>query len=113
MWKRRTIKMKSEAVIQSEILVEVNKRGHRLWRSNAGKIKDARTQSWIQLFPSGFPDLVGFRKTDGKFICIEVKDYKGQLRDDQKKFKNFIEKQPVIYGVARSWEEAIEIVEGK
>ena len=102
---------KSEAAIQSEILVEANKRGHRLWRSNAGKVitKDNRV---IQLFPKGFPDTVGFRKTDGKIIFIEVKTDKGRLRPEQEKFKTFIETQPVLYGVARNVQDAIKIIEG-
>lgn len=103
---------KSEATIQSEILVEANKRGHRLWRSNAGKIK-TQQNTFIQLFPKGFPDLVGFRKSDGKFIAIEVKNAKGKLRPEQVKFAEFATKQPIIYGVARSKEDAIKIIEGE
>lgn len=104
--------MKSEQTIQSEIIIEINKRGHRLWRSNAGRVvtKDNRV---IQLMPKGFPDTVGFRKTDGKFIVIEIKTAKGKLRPEQEKFKTFIETQPVIYGVARSVNDAINIIEGE
>ena len=101
---------KSEATIQSEILIEVNKRGHRLYRSNAGKIK-TNNNTFIQLFPKGFPDTCGFRKGDGKFIAIEVKNAKGKLRPEQEKFAEFAEKQPILYGVARSVDEAIEIIE--
>lgn len=103
--------MKSEQTIQNEIIIAVNRLGHRLWRSNAGKVitKDNRV---IQLMPKGFPDTVGFRKTDGKFIVIEVKTDKGRLRPEQEKFKTFIETQPVLYGVARSVEDAIKIIEG-
>ena len=80
---------KSENLIQSEILIEVNKRGHRLWRTNAGKVttKDNRI---VKLMPKGYPDLTGFRKSDGKFIVIEVKNAKGRLRPEQIKFKEFI-----------------------
>ena len=102
----------SEATIQSEILVEANKRGHRLWRSNAGKIK-TQQNTFIQLFPKGFPDLVGFRKSDGKFMVIEVKNTKGKLRPEQVKFAEFAMKQPIIYGVARSVDDAIKIIEGE
>lgn len=103
--------MKSEQTIQNEIIIAVNRLGHRLWRSNAGKVitKDNRV---IQLMPKGFPDTVGFRKSDGKFIVIEVKTEKGRLRPEQEKFKTFIETQPVLYGVARSVEDAIKIIEG-
>lgn len=103
---------KSEAAIQSEILVEANKRGHRLWRSNAGKIK-TQQNTFIQLFPKGFPDLVGYRKSDGKFIVIEVKNTKGKLRPEQVKFAEFATNQPILYGVARSVDDAIKIIEGE
>lgn len=101
----------TEQEIQNQIILAANKRGHRLWRANAGKVqtKDNRI---IKLFPKGFPDTVGFRKTDGKFIVIEIKTEKGRLRPEQEKFKTFIETQPVIYGVARSVNDAINIIEG-
>lgn len=101
----------SEQKIQNEIILAINKRGHRLWRANAGKVqtKDDRI---IKLFPKGFPDTVGFRKSDGKFIVIEVKTDKGRLRPEQEKFKAFAEKQNILYGIARSVEDAIQIIEG-
>ena len=105
--------MKTEADIQSEIMIELSKRGHKIFRANAGKIQDARTGMWIKLFPKGFPDLCGWRKLDGKFIAIEVKNRKGKLRAGQVKFSEFAKSQPILYGVARSKEDAIVIVEGQ
>ncbi|MDO4680925.1 MAG: VRR-NUC domain-containing protein [Aerococcus sp.] len=102
----------SEAEIQARILQTINQRGHRLWRSNAGKVP-TQFGTYIQLFPKGFPDTVGYRDGDGKFIAIEVKTPTGKLRPEQRAFQAFIKDQPVIYGVARSVEEAIEIVETK
>ena len=102
--------LKTEADIQSEIMIELSKRGHKIFRANAGKIK-TEFGTYIKLFPKGFPDLCGWRKTDGKFIAIEVKNEKGQLRDAQKKFADFANTQPILYGVARSSSEAINIVE--
>lgn len=103
--------MKSEQRIQNEIILEMNNLGHRLWRSNAGKVltKDNRM---VQLMPKGFPDTVGFRKSDGKFIAIEVKTEKGKLRKEQINFKKFAENMPILYGVARSVDDAIKIIEG-
>src|SRR5699024_6682972 len=101
----------TESEIQSLILLEANKRGHRLWRSNAGNVKSEHGY-FIKLFPKGFPDTVGYRKSDGKFIAIEVKTKTGRLRKEQKKFAEFAKTQPIIYGVARSPEEAIAIIEG-
>lgn len=103
--------MKSESRIQSEIIIEANKRGHKLFRANAGKIKSATTGTWIKLLPKGFSDTFGFRGNDGKAIFIEVKTPTGKLRPEQVKFRDAMLKNEVIYGVARSAEEAIEIIE--
>lgn len=35
----------------------------------------------------------------------------GKLREDQIKFQKFIEDKPVLYGVCRSVEDAIELIE--
>ena len=101
--------IKSEQTIQSEIMLGVSQAGHTVWRSNAGTVK---TQQGfvIKLFPAGFPDLVGFRKCDGKFFVIEVKNKQGRLSAAQKKFGEFAENKPIIYGVARSAEEALELI---
>lgn len=80
-----------------------------VFRSNAGKIRteDGRT---IVLFPKGFPDLCGFRHNDGRFFVIECKNARGRLRDSQKRFADFIKQYPVLYGVARSVEDALKII---
>lgn len=101
----------TETDIQNLILIEVSKCGHRLFRANAGKVQDARTGAWIKLMPKGFPDLFGFRRCDGKFIAIEVKTSKGKLSKDQERFRDFAITQNIIYGVARSPEDAISIIE--
>ncbi|WP_233194269.1 VRR-NUC domain-containing protein [Sporosarcina sp. P21c] len=101
--------IKSEATIQAEIMLAVSQQGHSVWRSNAGSVRDARGFV-VKLFPKGFPDLVGFRKTDGKFFVIEVKNSKGRLGTDQKRFAEFASRQPIIYGVCRSAEEAVRLV---
>ena len=101
---------KSENRIQSEIMVELSKRGHKVFRANAGKVQDARTGTWIKLLPRGFSDLFGF-KSDGTAIFIEVKTPVGKLRPEQIKFRDAVMEYPVIYGVARSAQEAVDIIE--
>lgn len=105
------MKMKSESQIQAEIMLAIAQAGHRVWRSNAGRVKNEQGY-YIKLFPKGFTDLIGYRHTDGKFFAIEVKNKKGRLREDQKKFADFAEGQPILYGVARSVEDAMKIIEG-
>lgn len=102
--------IKSEHEIQNEILLELSKSGATVCRSNAGKVKtkDGRT---IALFPKGWPDITGFRHSDGKMILIECKNDRGRLREDQQQFEKFISQYPVLYGVARSVEDALKIVD--
>ena len=101
--------IESEHKIQTDIMLALSKGGFTVFRSNAGKIRteDGRT---IVLFPQGFPDLCGFRHTNGRFFCLEIKNAKGRLRPDQKLFAKFIGQYPVLYGVARSVEDAMAIV---
>ena len=71
---------KSEGEIQAEIILEASKRGHRLYRSNAGTIQ-TKHGGVVKLYPRGYPDLTGFRKGDGKFVVIEVKKPSGRLSE--------------------------------
>lgn len=102
------MKIKSEHEIQNEILVALSSHGCTVCRSNAGKVitKDNRI---IALFPKGWPDITGFKHSDGRMILVEVKNERGRLREDQKRFAEMIKQYPVLYGVARSAEDALKI----
>lgn len=63
--------------------------------------------------PKGYPDLFGFRHSDGKIFFIEVKNEIGRLRPEQKAFRKFAKHYPVLYGVARSADDAVKIVSEK
>ncbi|MDE5772670.1 MAG: VRR-NUC domain-containing protein [Ruminococcus sp.] len=62
--------------------------------------------------PKGFPDLFGFRKSDGKAVFIEVKTPKGRPSAEQKKFLETMRKYGVIAGICRSKEDAINLING-
>ncbi|WP_255287017.1 VRR-NUC domain-containing protein [Bacillus toyonensis] len=81
-----------------------------VFRANVGtfKTEDGRTVSTG--LPKGFSDLFGYRKSDGKMFFIEVKNEKGRLRPDQKHFIETMHKNGAIAGVARSPEDAIELI---
>jgi len=106
------VTIKSEHEIQNEILLELSKNGATVCRSNAGKIKtkDGRT---IVLFPKGWPDITGTIHKTGQILLIEVKTKTGKLRPEQKRFAEFIKKYVpnAAYGVARSVEDALDIVD--
>ena len=101
--------MKSEKAIQNEILLALSQNGCKVFRTNAGEVrtKDGRV---VKLLPKGFPDIAGFRMSDGKAVFVEVKNEKGKLRPEQIVFANLLKNFPVIYGVARSADEAIQLI---
>lgn len=102
--------MNSEHKIQSEIMLAVSKEGCTIIRTNVGKVRTADGRMFSAGPPPGWPDLTGFRHSDGKMILIEVKNEKGRLREDQKRFAEFIKDKPVLYGVCRSVEDALNVV---
>jgi len=101
--------LKSEQLVQTEIRAGLAETCL-VFRANVGKVKTIDGRWFDTGLPKGFPDIFGFRKSDGKFFAIEVKNEKGRLRPDQIKFGEFLKSQPVLYGVARSAEDALKIV---
>ena len=94
--------VKSEHDIQNEIRTALSLIAV-VYRGNVGCFQ-------TEGLPKGFPDLFGFRKRDGKMFFIEVKTPAGRLSKWQELFGKNIRNFPVIYGVARSAEEALQIV---
>lgn len=103
--------MKSEQLVQTEIRAELSKHKHIVFRGNVGKVQTIEGRWFDTGLPKGFPDLFGFRSNDKQIFFIEVKNERGKPRKDQIQFHDFLTKQNVIHGIARSAEEAIKIVE--
>ena len=82
------------------------------FRANVGKLYTDDGRMIATGLPKGFPDLFGYRKSDGKIIFIEVKTAKGRLRPEQEKFLQTVQKDGCIAGVARSVEDARRIIQG-
>ena len=104
--------MTTESLIQNKIRVELSKAGYMVFRINVGKVRMADGRWFDTGAPKGFCDLFGFRP-DGQIFFIEVKNEKGRLRDDQKKFMDAMKKRGALVGVARSVKDAMRIVDGK
>ena len=103
--------MTTESLIQNQIRVGLSKAGHVVFRVNVGKVK-MQNGRWFETgVPKGFSDLFGFRP-DGRIFFIEVKNEVGKLRPEQKIFIEQMRKRGALAGVARSVEEAMEIVNG-
>jgi len=99
-----------EQVIQKDIIAALSMAGHRVWRINVGSVETKDGRRFNAGPQAGFPDLCGYRKSDGTMFFIEVKTAKGKRRSAQEYFAKDIARDPVIYGVARSAQEALDIV---
>ncbi|MCY9807477.1 VRR-NUC domain-containing protein [Lentilactobacillus senioris] len=105
--------MTREQKIQNDIRVAVSQAGCTIFRANVGKVLMENGRWFDTGLPKGYPDLFGFRNSDGRFFFIECKNETGKLRDDQKRFAAMLKKYPnVLYGVARSVDDALKIVGG-
>jgi len=82
-----------------------------IFRANVGKVKTDSGRWFDTGLPPGFPDLFGFRHKDHQIFYIEVKNERGKPREDQIKFHEFLAKQKIIHGIARSPEDALKIVD--
>lgn len=100
----------SEHEIQKQIQVAVSRNGCTIFRTNVGKVKTADGRWFDTGLPKGFPDLMGFRWSDGRIFFIEVKSATGRPRPEQITFHNFLQSHSVIHGIARSPEDALKIV---
>ena len=105
--------MTSEHEIQSKIMLAVSQAGCTIIRTNVGRVKTATGRVFQAGPPPGWPDLTGFRHRDGKMILLEIKNETGKLRPDQVQFQKFIKDKPVLYGVCRSVEDALKVVNGE
>lgn len=103
--------MTEEHKIQNEIQLTLAEKCV-LWRVNVGAFRTADGRFITSGVPKGFPDLFGFRKSDGKAVFIEVKTPKGRPSAEQKRFLETMRNYGVIAGVCRSPEEAINLIKG-
>lgn len=103
--------MTAEIDIQNAIRRSLAQNGCFVYRGNVGKVKMIDGRWFDTGLPKGWPDLFGWRASDGKMFFIEVKNEKGRLREEQIRFGEFLKTQHVLYGVAQSVEDALKIVE--
>ena len=103
--------MNRETVLMNQIMAALAGTC-RLFRINVGKFKTSDGRFISTGVPAGFSDLFGVRIADGRAVFIEVKTESGRPTTKQKKFLAAMLECGALTGIARSVEEAIEIVEG-
>lgn len=99
-----------EQAIQDSIRVALAEHGYIVFRTNVGKVKTADGRWFDSGLQTGFPDLMGYKPNNGRVFFIEVKTPVGHRRKDQVNFASGLKNKNVIYGVARSANEAVSIV---
>lgn len=103
-------------------MIAISEAGHTVWRNETGKFwtgrvihQDGRTVTLAnaQMIPCGLTvgssDLIGITST-GKFFAIEVKTKKGRVSKEQATFINHVNKSGGIAGVARSPQDALDLL---
>lgn len=102
----------TEMDILRSIRLALSELGYCVFRINSGKVKMADGRWFETGVPRGFSDL--FAVKDGKAYFIECKTETGKPTAEQ---LNFIKQMQTRYGcragIARSVEEALEIVKGE
>ena len=100
-----------EQDIQSLIRIAVSKDHCRIFRGNVGKVKTINGRWFDTGLPPGYPDLHGYKISNGKMFYIEVKTPTGRPRPDQIQFHNQLMADHIIHGIARSPEDALKIID--
>ena len=98
-----------EKDVQNEIRLALNPYAV-VFRINVGTFMSETGQMVSTGVPRGFSDLFGVRKSDGRAFFIEVKNDRGKTSKYQDNFLKQMRKAGAIVGVARSGEDAVNIV---
>lgn len=115
--------MNKETILQRQIMIALSKEGHVCWRNETGQFwtgkpihKDGQTVtlSGANMIPVGLcvgsSDIIGIHRDSGLFFAIEVKTENGRVTSEQKQFISVVRNNGGISGVARSIEDALNIL---
>lgn len=115
--------MNEETAIQRRIMLAISEAGHTVWRNETGQFwtgkiihKDSVTVTLqnAHMIPVGLcvgsSDLIGIHRPSGKFFAIEVKTSTGRTSKEQKQFIEHVESSGGIAGIARSPQDALELL---
>ncbi|CAJ2234996.1 hypothetical protein CPR18618_PPKEINIP_00887 [Companilactobacillus paralimentarius] len=102
---------KSEQEIQNDIRVAVSLDNCKVFRANVGSVRLPNGKFFQTGLPNGYPDLHGYKISNGKIFYLEVKTPTGRPRPDQIQFHNQLMSDHIIHGIARSPEDALKIID--
>lgn len=109
-----------EQSIQNDIRLELGNGDTRLFRNNTGCLRNDRGRVVCFGLAKGSSDLIGWREIEiteemvgqkiAIFVAIEVKD-KGRVTPEQRRFISCVKQAGGFAGVARSVDEAKQIID--
>jgi hypothetical protein len=112
----------SEQAIQQRIRLACSRGRVRLWRNNTGRLRDERGQLVTFGLCPGSADLIGYRsvtvtadmvgQTVAVFAAVEVKAERGRPTPEQTAFLEHVTAAGGLAGIARSVEDARQILGG-
>lgn len=108
--KPRSLK-ETEARIKKTIMDWLGEEGYLAWRNNSGTAK-GWSGNFMQLSPTGSPDIYYVRKGAGRLVGLEVKKAhpKTYLSKEQKEYRDKLLQAGAEYYVVRSLDDAKEAV---
>ena len=119
---KKSTKQDSEAKIQQEIRLAVSDAGARTFRNNVGQFKAENGRMVSFGLCKGSSDLIGWKTVEitqemvGKkvavFLAIECKSFKGKPTADQLNFIRVVRESGGLAGVAKSADQAVEVING-
>lgn len=100
-----------ESDIMRACMLALSEAGCLIWRNNCGSYTDPRSGSFMRygIGNPGGADLIGITP-DGRFIAIETKTAKGRIRPEQQRFIDAVRAKGGIAGIARSPEDALDLL---
>jgi len=104
--------MRSEGNILNDCMVALSRSGCVVWRNNTGALTDATGRLVRYGLCKGSADIIGIAP-DGRFLAVECKTATGRVRPEQVQFLDAVRKAGGLAGVARSADDAVNIVRGK
>jgi len=98
-----------EADIMRLCMLALSEAGCLIWRNNTGVLPDKNGVPIRFGLCVGSSDLIGVAP-DGRFLAVEVKTEKGKPTPEQERFISAVRAKGGIAGIARSPEEALDLL---
>ena len=98
-----------ETDIMRACMLALSEAGCLVWRNNVGVLPDRNGVPIRFGLCVGSSDLIGITPC-GRFLAVEVKTKTGRVRPEQQRFIDAVIAKGGIAGVARSAEEALDLI---